>query len=97
MKFAVHNYIYDYGNDCTPNGDLGSHDTGIPDRIEINGFELTLPRDCREDRREEGFPFPHSPRALDKWVRTVAALKQAVEQMQDVPEDTTLPEPPEYD
>lgn len=64
LIIEVENYEEDCGRACTPNGCSG-HDTGIPERITINGFTLIL-----EDFAHGDWPF------LDPEMERIAQTKE---------------------
>lgn len=70
LSVEVENYESDCGLPCTPDGCFG-HDSGIPERIIVNDFALTLGDFARGDwpfLDEEGAEIPGE---VQRWRDTV--------------------------
>lgn len=75
MEFDVDNYEEECGIPCTPDGCQG-HDTGIPERITVNGFTLIL-----EDFAHGDWPFlspegADQPEEITRWKETVEEIER---------------------
>lgn len=75
MEVDIENYEEECGWPCGPDGCRG-HDSGIPQSIHINGFELIL-----KDFANGDWPFldmngTEIPGEIERWEETVREIEQ---------------------
>lgn len=75
MNVDVDNYEEECGRACTPNGCMG-HDSGIPEKITINGFTLTLEPFAHGDWPFLDHEGADQPQEIIRWKETVREIEQ---------------------